>query len=142
MPRLYPSLIINLIGSNKNVSIAKNEIRDYSFENYFSFKELENKYIKQELERDYLSKDIYINQFFWIKCNEIKNIHEIINDQKINKNIYSYALLVTNTNIEDNDYINCKYIHDIYNVKKSIKEKESLLFSIFFSDYSRFNFHD
>lgn len=30
MPRLYPSLIINLIGSNKNVSIAKNEIREYT----------------------------------------------------------------------------------------------------------------
>jgi hypothetical protein len=70
MPRLYPSLIINLIGSNKNVSIAKNEIREYVFDKYFSFKEVENKYLEQELQRDCLTKDLYINSCYWITCNE------------------------------------------------------------------------
>jgi hypothetical protein len=66
-----------------------------------------------------------------------------MNDHNYHKNIYSYALLVTNTNTntEENDIINCKYIHDIYNIKNPLKEKESLLFSILFSDYSRFKFH-
>jgi hypothetical protein len=141
MPRLYPSLIINLIGSNKHVSIAKNEIREYVFDKYFSFKEVENKYLEQELQRDCLTKDLYINPCYWISCNEIKNIHDVMNDHNYHKNIYSYALLVTNTNTEENDIINCKYIHDIYNIKNPLKEKESLLFSILFSDYSRFKFH-
>ena len=47
MPRLYPSLIINLIGSKKHVYIAKNEIREYVFDKYFSFKEIENKYLEK-----------------------------------------------------------------------------------------------
>jgi hypothetical protein len=148
MPRLYPSLIINLIGSNKNVSIAKNEIRNYSFEHYFSFKEVENKYLKQELERDYLTKDLYINPCYWITCDEIKNIHELTKNQKY---LNSYAFLVNSIddtcqtqNIDNNSasLFNCKYIHDIYNIKKPLKEKESLLFSLLFSDHSRFKFHD
>ena len=31
------------------------------FYKYFSFKEVENKYLEQELQRDCLTKDLYIN---------------------------------------------------------------------------------
>ena len=137
MPRLYPSLVINLIGSNKNISIAKNEIKDYLFHIYFSFKEIDNKSLEKEFKIDTLTKDLYINPCSWISCNEIKNIHDLT---KNHKNLYSCAFLVLDTdmNNKNNSLINCKHIHEIYNIKNTLKEKESLLFSILFSDYSRF----
>jgi len=141
MSRKFPSLIINLIGSNKNVSVAKNEIRDYIFKNYFSFKEIENKYLKNEIERNFLTKDIYINPCQWITCDEIKNIKQITNLNK-NHKLYSYSFLVLDNKNIINDkikkLINCKYINNIYNINNTRIEKEDLLFSLLFSEYSKF----
>lgn len=132
------SLIINLIGCKKNVSIASDEIRSFIFEKRFGVKVFENKNILNELNNARkLNRDVYINNCEILTCDEIKRLHYFINYNY--SNLYSYGLL-----INKNDFnkitiplINCPYINNIYNIDNNISKKNSIINEILYSNYKK-----
>ena len=135
MARISSALIINLIGSKKNVCFATNEIREYIFDMYLGYKVIQPYNINQLLDRTFIPHDIYINQCDLITCDELIKMHDLIQNNN-NKSIHfrPYTLL-TKTNKKEYDkyihsFIGSPYIHNIYKLDCNIKQKHALLFDI------------
>jgi hypothetical protein len=128
------SIIINLIGSTKHIYFATNEIREYIFDMYLGYKVIEYKNIDQVLNRKLLPHDIYINQCDLLTYNELKKMHDLIQNTHSSQKIKSCSLLIQTNKNENNKYIQSfigsPYIYNIYKLDNTIKQKHSLLFDI------------
>lgn len=133
---IIPSaLIINLIGKQKNICFASDEIREYILDMYLGYKVIENKNISDLIHRTNIPHDIYINQCDLISYNQLINLHYIINNN-YNKSIKftSCSLLIQSNKVEKDNYIQSfigsPYIYNIYKLDNNIKQKHELLFDI------------
>lgn len=135
MSSIPSALIINLIGSRKNIHYATNEIREYIFDMYLGYKVIEHKNIDQTLNRTNVPHDIYINQCDLITYNELKKIHlDISTNNNPSIKFYSCTLLTQSNKKEKDKYIHSfigsPFIYNIYKLDSSIKQKHALLFDI------------
>lgn len=133
------SLVINLIGSQKNIYIASNEIREYLFDTYLGYKVIENKDIDNYFNRKSIAQDIIINKCDFLSNQQLQNLHYNI-ENKYNyssKKLYSCALLVRCK--EYNNYIkslqHSPYINSVYNTEDNVKTKHNVLFDIIYTNY-------
>lgn len=133
------SLVINLIGSQKYIYIASNEIRDYLFDSYLGYKVIENKDIDNHLNRKSIAQDIIINQCNFLSNQQLKNLHYNIENNYNNssKKLYSCALLVRSKEYDNyiNPLINSPYINNTYNIEDQFKTKHNVLFDIIFNNF-------
>lgn len=144
--KIYPSLIMNIYGNKKYVLNASLEIKNYIFDKYFGTRIIYNEDLDLLLKRENIVNDVYINICQFKSCEEIKQLqYNIFNNYK-NHKLYSYNMYIESNKlnqINKTNYLkNCKYTHDIYNLNMNNKEKESQLFNIFFSDYSKFKYYN
>jgi hypothetical protein len=133
------SLVINLIGSQKNIYIATNEIREYLLDTYLGYKVIENKDIDNHFNRKSIAQDIFINQCNFLSNQQLQKLHYNI-ENKYNyssKKLYSSALLVRCK--EYDNYIKSLHqsplIHNVYNIEDNLKTKHNILFDIIFTNY-------
>jgi flagellin-specific chaperone FliS len=139
-PKYIPfSLVINLVGSSKNVNISSYEIRDYLFDSYLGYKVIENKDIDNHFNRKFIAQDIIINQCNFLSNQQLKKLHYNIenNYNYSSKKLVSCALLVRSK--EYDNYIKflykCPEINNIYNIEDKFKTKHNVLFNIIFNNY-------
>jgi hypothetical protein len=134
---------MNLYGNNKNVINASLDIKNYIFDKYFGTKIIYNEDLNSLLKRENIVHDVYINICKFKSCEDIKyNHYNICNNYK-NHHLYSYNMYIISNNTNKNNLLqNCKYTHNNYNIDLNSKEKETQLFNIFFSDYSKFKYNN
>jgi len=131
------SLVINLIGSQKNIYIASNEIRDYLFDSFLGYKVIENKDIDNHFNRRNIAQDIIINKCKFLSEQEIKQLHYNIENNYLSKKLYSNTLLIKNN--EYDNYIkslsNSTIVNNVYNIDDNLRTKHNILFNIIFNNY-------
>ena len=135
---LNKSLIINLIGCKKDISIASDEIRSFIFERGLGIKVFENKNIANELNiAKKLNRDVYINNCEILTCDEIKRLHYFINYNY--SNLHSYGLLINKNDFNKRiiPLTNCPYINNIYNIDNNISKKNVIMNEILYSNYKK-----
>lgn len=139
--QLNKSLIINLIGTNKNILKASDEIRYFAFQKKIASKIIENNTIINELNKNNINKELYINKCGVLTRDEIKRLHNLISFNFSRYNVYSYALLINNNDFNEVTYslTNCQYIHNIYNIDYNIQKKDAIISNILFSNYKKLN---
>jgi len=139
--QLNKSLVINLIGSKKNMLKASDEIRYFAFQKKIPAKIIENNVIMNELDKSYINKNLYINKCGILSCDEIKRLHNLISFNYSRYNLYSRALLINNNDYNEAIFSlsNCQYIHYIYNIDYSIERKNTIISDIIFSNYKKLN---
>jgi hypothetical protein len=108
-------MIIHLIGFNKPVCKAAEEIKSFADDNFLISKIITND--KISILNEYLKNHLIINKCNLITCNEIKQLHKFINISSLYA-YNSYAILVnTNSNNKYELELNkCMDITDIYNI--------------------------
>jgi len=131
------SLVINLIGSQKNIYIASNEIRDYLFDSFLGYKIIENKDMDNHFNRKSIAQDIIINKCNFLSNQEIKQLHYNIENNYLSKKLYSNTLLIKNN--EYDNYIKSltksPFVNNIYNIDDNLREKHNILFNIIFNNF-------
>ena len=138
---LNKSLVINLIGLEKHILKASDEIRYFAFQNKIGCKIIENNAIINELNQSNINKNLYINKCGVLTCDEIKKLHNLISFNYSRYNLYSHALLINNNDYNEDIFslTNCQYIHHIYNIDYNIQRKDAILSNIIFSNYKKLN---
>lgn len=99
--QLNKSLVINLIGSKKDMLKVSDEIRYFAFQKNIGTKIIENNNIINELNKDCINKNLYINKCGILTCDEIKRLHNLISFNYSRYNLYSYALLINNNDFNE-----------------------------------------
>ena len=92
------TLVLNLIGSFKNVSKASYEVRDFinnnNFNRYLGYKVITNNLLDNHLNRFSIPHDIVINECNFLSEYELENLHnKIKNNFQCSKKLHSIALL-------------------------------------------------
>jgi hypothetical protein len=123
--RKYKSLIFHIIGSKKDVCIASNEIYQYTIENYFTSKIIQNNHLFRELD-PYTTQNVYINECNNLKCEEIKRLNHSLNNRIP---IISYAIYV------NQPAFFCPYIDNVYSLDDTKHVKNKLLHRLLYTKY-------
>lgn len=124
--KITKPMIIHLIGFNKPVNKAAEEIQSFANDNFLISKIITND--KISILSEYLKNHIIINKCNLITCNEIKKLHNFINISSL-YSYNSYALLInTNSNHKYELELNkCIDITDIYNIHDNKFNKKNTI---------------
>lgn len=128
--KMVKPMIIHLIGFNKPVSKAADEIQMFAEEIYTKSTIISNN--KISILNEYLTTSIIINKCNLINCHEIKLLHQFINVSSL-YSYNSFAFLV-NTNSKHKIELKlhkCMDITDIYNINDSKFHKRNTIIKYF-----------
>lgn len=120
-------LVLHIIGSKPNVSIASTEIHQFAFNNKLGSKIIDHSDFLQELKKD-VQRDVYIHSCNHLSCEQIKKVHNSIYYRFFQKPIFSYAIYVNQPPFF------CPYIDCIYSLENTNMDKNKLLYNLFFNE--------
>jgi hypothetical protein len=131
------SLVINLIGSQKNITIASNEIRNYLFDSYLGYKVIENKDIDNHFNRKCIAQDVIINKCDFLSNQQLRKLHFSIENTYNAKKLLACALLVRSKETDNyiQSLIHSPLINNIYNIDYDLNKKKNILFEIIYTNY-------